>query len=895
MDVSRERKVDGMPGGDVDVRTDVDVGVGVDGGAGIGLGVDAGVDVSDDAGADVSADVSADIDVGIDVGIGVELDVAAAPAISPGIGQAARRIEDEALLTGTARFLDDIAVDGPLHACFVRSPHAHARILSVDANAARGMPGVAAVYAAPDLFGDLTEWRMPLGFPLANLPADTTPFVLASREVAFVGEALAMVIASSRHLAEDAAAAVAVEYEVLEAVSDCRHALASGAALVRTELASNALQEYALSYGDCDAAFAGAYRVLEEEFHVHRGCAHPMEGRGVLARPDPASGELTVWSSTQMAHELHYTIALMLGHPEDLLRVVTPEVGGGFGVKFMIYPEEIAVPAAARKLGRPVKWVEDRRENFLSAIQERDQFWAMAVAVDERGRLLALRGRMVHDHGAYTPQGTNVPYNAASSMTGPYIVPAYHLDVVVAYTNKVPVATVRGAGYPQAAFVMERMLDRVSVELGIDRAECRRRNLIPAEKIPYTKPLKSRAGVPLTIDSGDFPALQARALLAIDYDGFEARRQASQAQGLCRGIAVANGVKPTGRGPFETARVRVQPSGQITVYTGALAMGQGIKTTLAQICAGHFGVAPDAVQVIAGDTAFVSYGMGGFASRQAIMAGSAVDQAAARVRRRALDVAAVVLNTLPNELTLANGEVMFKSGAGPSVALARLAMLLKGVPGYALPVPGDPGLDETVHFHCDAQAYAGASHACEVEVDALTGAVNIVRYVAVHDSGRIINPPIAQGQVHGGVVHGIGNALFEWMGYDSGGQPLTTTFAEYLLPTAPEVPHIEVIFQPSMTPLNPLGVKGVGECATIPVAAAVIGAVEHALAEHGVRLVEFPLTPVRLLERLDAAARHATPGDQDEARRQELPTGPPPPGPQAIPHSVAAADAAPRG
>ncbi|CAM3647608.1 Dehydrogenase [Bordetella sputigena] len=783
-----------------------------------------------------------------------ELAPDAAPLANPGVGLSARRIEDQALLTGTARFLDDLQVDPLLHACFVRSPHAHARIRAIDAAAARAMPGVVAVYAARDLYGEITEWRMPLGFPLANLPADTTPFVLATREVAFVGEAIAIVVASSRHAAEDAAAAVAVDYEVLPAVADCRAALEPTAPPVRLGLASNALQEYTLSYGDCDAVFANAHMVLQEEFHVHRGCGHPMEGRGVLARPDPASGELTVWSSTQMAHELHYTIALMLGHPEELLRVVTPDVGGGFGVKFMIYPEEVAVPAAARKLGRAVKWVEDRREHFVSAIQERDQYWSMAVAVDERGCLLGLRGRMVHDHGAYTPQGTNVPYNSASSMTGPYIVPAYRLDVAVAYTNKVPVATVRGAGYPQAAFVMERLLDRVSTALGIDRAECRRRNLIPAAKIPYTKPLKSRAGVPLTIDSGDFPALQARALQAIDYDGFDARRQDSRARGLYRGIAVANSVKPTGRGPFESARVRVQPSGQISVYTGALAMGQGIKTTLAQICAGHLGVAPEAVQVIAGDTAFIGYGMGGFASRQAIMAGSAVDQASSRLRRRILDAAAVMLDTLPDELTLAHGEVVSRSGAGPSIALARLAMLLKGVPGYALPVPGDPGLDETVHFHCDAQAYAGASHACEVEVDALTGAASIVRYVAVHDSGRIINPVLAAGQVHGGVVHGIGNALFEWMGYDDGAQPLSTTFAEYLLPTAPEVPDVEVIFQPSITPLNPLGVKGVGECATIPVAAAVIGAIEHALADHGVRLSEFPLTPMRLLERLDAAA-----------------------------------------
>ncbi|VCU68615.1 Caffeine dehydrogenase subunit alpha [Pigmentiphaga humi] len=771
----------------------------------------------------------------------------------PGMGMSPGRLEDEQLLRGKACFLDDVAVPDPLHACFVRSPHAHARLLSVDAAQARAMPGVVAVYARQDLFGHITSWRMPLGFPLAVLPEDTTPFALAGDEVAFAGEAYAVVVARTRHQAEDAAAAVQAEFDVLPAVSDCRRAVEPDAPLVRSEIAGNVLQDYTLAYGDHDAAFEQAAVVLHDDFWVHRGCGHPMEGRGVVAAPDPATGVLTVWSSTQMAHELHYTIAHMLDQPEDQLRIITPDVGGGFGAKFMIYPEEVVVPAVARALGRPVKWVEDRRENFLTTIQERDQFWSISVAADRDGKLLGVRGGFIHDHGAYTPQGTNVPYNAASSMTGPYVVPAFSLRARVAYTNKVPVATIRGAGYPQAAFVMERMMDKLALELGLDRLECRRRNLIPPGKIPYTKPLKSRAGVPLVIDSGDFPALQARAAEAIDYDGFEARRARSAETGMLRGVALANSVKPTGRGPYETARVKIHPSGRVVVHTGALAMGQGIKTTLAQLCAAHLGLDPVAVDVVAGDTGHIAYGMGGFASRQAMMAGSAVSEAAAKVRAKALCTAAAVLKVDQGELDISNGEV-HTADFSQRVPLARLAMLLKGVPGYALPVPGMPGLEETVHFQCDAQAYAGASHACEVEVDPLTGAVHVRRYVAVQDSGNIINPQIAHGQVHGGVVHGIGNALFEWMGYDANAQPLTTTFAEYLLPTAPEVPTIEVIFQPSPTELNPLGVKGIGEVATIPVAAAVIGAVEHALAGHGVRITEFPLTPVRLVELLDQAA-----------------------------------------
>lgn len=780
------------------------------------------------------------------------------PGAAGGMGEGTPRIEDAALLRGEARFLDDIPVATPLHACFVRSPHAHARIVSIDLSAARAMPGVAAAYAAADLYGELTEWRMPLGFALADLPANTTPFVLAGSEVAFAGEAVAVVLADSRRQAEDAAAVARVEYEALGAVADCRAALEEGSPRVRSELESNLLQRYTLEHGDCEAAFAAAAWVFAERFWTHRGAAHPMEGRGVLAAPDAAGDALTVWSSTQMAHELHYAIALMLGQPEDQLRVIVPEVGGGFGAKFMIYPEEIVVPAVARKLGRAVKWVEDRREHFLSAIQERDQYWSVEFAADARGQIVGVRGEMVHDHGAYTPQGTNVPYNSASSLSGPYLVPACRLQVSVVHTNKVPVATVRGAGYPQAAFVMERMLDRIAQGVGIDRAECRRRNLIPADQIPYVKPLKSRAGVPLTIDSGDFPALQARALAEIGYAEFDARRREAAARGLCRGIGLANGVKPTGRGPFESARVRIAPSGQISVYTGALAMGQGIATTLAQLCAAHFGVAAQAVQVRAGDTAFVSHGMGGFASRQAMMAGSAVTLAAGRVRAKAIRSAAALLGVEEDCLRLADGEI--KTPDGRAVSLARLATLWKGVPGYALPGRDDPGLDETAHFHCDAQSYAGASHACEVEVDPGTGAVHLLRYVAVHDSGRIINPALAGGQVHGGVAHGIGNALFEWMGYDAGAQPITTTFAEYLLPTAPELPRIDVLFQPSPTTLNPLGVKGIGECATVPVAAAVIGAVEDALRAHGVRIAEFPLTPMRLMALIDQG-RGSIPGD----------------------------------
>ena len=774
-----------------------------------------------------------------------------------GFGVSVPRLEDKALLTGKAKFLDDIPVRPVLHACFVRSPHAHAKILKIDKSQAENLPGVHGVFVAADLFGELTDWRMPLGFPLSLLPSNTVPFVLAKEEVAFVGEAIAVVLADSRHIAEDGATLVSIEYEVLDAVINCREAVKSDAPLVRTELDSNILQEYNLEYGDVGQFQNQEILEIEEEFWTHRGVAHPIEGRGVLAKLDSGTGVLDVWSSTQMSHDLKYTLTLMLDQPEDLLAVHMPDVGGGFGAKFMIYPEEVVIPLLARKLGKAVKWVEDRRENFLTSIQERDQYWKAKVSFSKEGVIKALDAEMIHDHGAYTPQGTNVPYNAASSISGPYILPNYRINVKVAYTNKVPVATVRGAGYPQAAFVMERLIDKISQKLGLSPIEVREKNFIPLSKIPYKKPLTSRAGVPLVVDSGDFLGLQQQAVKSIDYEGFFERAKASEGRGLLRGIGVANSVKPTGRGPFEIATVKIHPSGRISVYTGALAMGQGIKTSLAQLCAAQFGISPEGVDVHTGDTRLIAYGLGGFASRQAIMAGTSVIHAATELKEKVLNVAAAVLKTPVEELVVELGLVKSKTNPATQVPLARLAMLAKGFAGYQLPTEMSPGLEVTHHYQNDAQTYSGACHVCEVEVDPQTGSVEIVKYVAAQDCGRVINPQIAEAQVVGGVVHGIGNALFEHMLYDpNSGQPLSTTCAEYLLPTAPSIPHIDVVFHPSFTSLNPFGIKGIGECATIPVMAVVISAVENALRKkYELEINDFPLSPVKIIELVNKANR----------------------------------------
>jgi carbon-monoxide dehydrogenase large subunit len=764
------------------------------------------------------------------------------------VGTRARRIEDPALLRGKGRYADDIELPGLLHAAFVRSPHAHALIRSIETDTARAMPGVVAVLTAKDLEKQLTKLRMPLGFPTASLPDNITPFVLTPKEVCFVGEAVAVVIAESRHIAEDGAAAVAVDYQSLEAVADCRAVLDPGAPKVRLE-GPNLLTRFKVGYGDCAQVFAGAAHVFKEAIFQHRGGAHPIEGRGVVARYEAGDDRMTVWSSTQMAHDLWITLAAMLGMPEDHIRVAAPDVGGGFGAKFLVYPEEIAVPAAARLIGRPVKWIEDRLEHFLASIQERDQYWDVEIAVDRDARIRGLRGRLVHDQGAYTPQGINCAYNSATAATGSYVIPAYELDVWVAQTNKVPTIPVRGAGYPEGTFTIERLMDRVARELKLDRAEVRRRNLVPAEKMPYTKPLKNRAGAPLILDSGDYLACQEKVLAAIDYPGFSARQQKARSEKRHIGLGFAHGVKGTGRGPFESGTVRISPSGRVSVYSGALAMGQGLHTALAQICAEQLGVRIEDIEVITGDTSYVSLGMGGFASRQTVNAGSSVHFASLKVREKALKAAAQQLEAAESDLELADGSVRV-AGTNRSVTLGSLARLLRGVPGYSLPAGVEPGLEANFQWQTDQMAFANSFHACEVEVDVETGGVRILRYVALQDSGKLVNPLIVEGQLHGGIVHGIGNALFEWMGFDENAQPVTTTFADYLLPGATEVPSIELLFHESPSPFNPLGVKGVGEGGTVPVAATVISAIENALEPFGVHIARAPITPVELLRLL---------------------------------------------
>ncbi|MEP9375378.1 xanthine dehydrogenase family protein molybdopterin-binding subunit [Aquabacter sp. CN5-332] len=769
------------------------------------------------------------------------------------IGHPVPRLEDGALLRGQGRFVDDIELPGLLHGAFLRSPLAHARITSLDVSAAEALPGVRRVLTYADLRPLLTCDRIPLAMPSGAIRFDVDPFVLAKDEVCHVGEPIALVVAESRHVAEDALALIEIELDALPAVVDPRLGLAPGAPQARTDCPDNLVAKMSAAYGDVESAFASAAHVIAEEFHIHKGGGHSIEPRGIVARFDGGDDLMTVWDSTQMPHQAKRVLVRTLGLFEHQVRVIAPDVGGGFGPKFVFHPEELAVAAAALLLKAPVKWIEDRFENFMSTVQERDQYWSVEVASDAEGRLLGIRGRLVHDHGAYTPYGVALPYNSATNLLGPYVLPTYKLDIELCLTNLIPSTPTRGAGRPQGTFIMERMLDRLAGRLGLDRAEIRRRNLIGPAQMPYDTGLKTRDGGAMIYDSGDYVACQARALEIAGWAGFEERRAAARREGRWLGIGLSNYVEGSGRGPFESAAVRIGPSGKVVVTTGAAAQGQGTVTMLAQLAAEALGVKPQDVTVIAGDTAASPLGLGAFASRQAVTAGNAAHLAAHEVREKILHVASAWLEAEPDDLDLADGRVHVKGVPGHGRSFGEIASALAGLPGLALPKGTAPGLAAAVDFRPPAMTYCNGTHVAEVEVDPETCVVKVTRYVVVHDCGRLINPMMVDGQIIGGVVHGIGSALYEWMVYGEDGQPLTCTYADYLLSTADVAPRIELHHMESPTPLNPLGVKGAGESGTIAALAVIASAVEDALRPFDITVRDLPMTQARLYGLLGGA------------------------------------------
>ncbi|HEY0753169.1 MAG TPA: aerobic carbon-monoxide dehydrogenase large subunit [Ktedonobacteraceae bacterium] len=789
-------------------------------------------------------------------------------------GAPVQRLEDPRLLRGKGTYVDDIEPPNLLHAALLRSPHAHAKILSIDVSAALALPGIHLVLTARDL-GEVLE-PSPLLVPHAALEQPRTQLPLALEEVRYVGEAVAMVVAESRYLAEDALDLIDVDYEPLAVVHSLESAYQE-APLVHADVPGNVAAHLVQQVGDPAAIFASAPHVFQERFLVDRGAAMPMECRGIVAQWDAFEGTLTCWISTQGPIPIRNGLAAIFHLPEHKVRVVAPDVGGGFGTKIMLfYPEEILTPFAARQLGRPVKWIEDRREHFISANQERSQLHDVEYAFDEQGILLAVRDRFLHDAGAYTPYGIIVPIITACTLPGPYRLRHYASEFTVLYTNKVPVSPYRGAGRPHAVFVMERIMDRIARELQLDRLDVRSRNFIAPEEFPWDVGLVYQDGGPTKYDSGNYQAGLEKLKVLLDYEHFRARQEEARQAGRYLGLGVGCYVEGTGIGPYEGAKVSVESDGRVYAATGVTTQGQAHATALAQIVADQLGVTPADVMVTTGDTRAFSWGVGTYASRSATVAGSAMHLAALKVREKAKQVAADLFEASPDDIELADGKVFVRDSPQRALTLGQVAisanplrysygenarqlmsMKLAGPrPGPALPAErGSPGLEASEYYSPPHGSFASGIHGAIIEVDPRTGMVTFLKYAAVHDCGRLINPLVVEGQVHGGVAQGIGGAFYERLVYDEMGQLLNASFMDYLLPTAAEVPSIAVDHVETPSPLNPLGVKGAGEAGVIPVPALFASALDDALSSLGMRIREMPLHPCRLYE-LIQEARH---------------------------------------
>lgn len=790
------------------------------------------------------------------------------------VGAPVARVEDPRLLRGEGRYLDDLG-QGAYEVAIVRSPHAHARIVDVDVTAALDVDGLVAIYTHEDLPPRMRE-RLPVLIPHPALTAPRTQHVLAVDEVNHVGEAVVMVVARDRYAAEDAAERVRVTYEPLPAVVG--HEVAAAAAhAVHADIPDNVAARLEQTIGDAPAAIAAAPNRLAFRLDIDRSASMPLEGRGVHARWDADDRRLRVHSSTQTPTSVRAVVATMLELPFAQVECVAPDIGGGFGVKIMHpWPEELLVPWAAMRLGHEVKYTEDRREHFIAANHERGQVQWVEVGFDDDGRILGLDVRFLHDHGAYIPYGLIVPIITSTQLLGPYRITDYRVRFDSLYTNTVPVTPYRGAGRPQGCFLMERTVDRIARHLGLDRTLVRERNFILPDEMPYDFGLTFQDGRPYCYDSGDFPASLAKLKELADWDGFEARRAASAAEGRLRGIGIATYVEGTGVGPYEGGHVLVEPSGKVKVATGLSTQGQGHRTAFAQVVADELGVALEDVEVVTGDTRRFAYAVGTFASRAAVMSGNAIHLAARAVREKALAIAAEALEVSVDDLELVDGAARVKGSPDAAIELGVLATIsnplryafdesAKRATQFASPADpsrppvGDdeaPGLEGTDFYSPVRSTFANGMHACEVEVDPDTSDVRVVRYAVVHDCGTLINPRIVEGQILGGVAQGVGGALYERMAYDEHGQLLNASFMDFLMPYATEVPAVVTDHLETPSPLNPLGVKGAGEAGVIPGSAVIAAAIEDAV---GLVIDRMPISPSELHERRLAAAEESTP------------------------------------
>src|SRR5579862_2001562 len=747
----------------------------------------------------------------------------------PYVGRSLLRREDRRLLTGQGQFIADLVLPRMLHAVFVRSPVAHASIRSVDLSRAAAAPGVVEALSGRNLL----QLLPPVPEGQLSLPPKWTSAIqhkflnpqqplLAHDKVRHVGEAIAVIVAESRDLAEDAAELVSLDLEELPAIVDPEAALRPDSSIVHDRYRTNLIGEFSVGRGDAAAAMAGAPHRFKRRFYHHRYAAVPLECRGVVSAYEPRTDTATIWSSTQVVHWVRREAAGLLGVPEARVRCVALDVGGGFGGKGHVYPEDLLITFLARRLGRPVRWIEGRSEHLMSATHSRDQLHDFEIGFGDDGCILALRDDYIVDCGAWNPIGSGVAYNTAVHLTGPYRIENFAASGRIVVTNKVPNAPYRGAGRPEAAFAMERAIDLLAQTLGLEPAEVRRRNMIRADEMPYRVGMPYRDGEPIVYDSGDYPCALEKALDAVGgVEAFRVRQSEARCEDRYLGLGIGCYIEGTGVGPFESAFVRIDPSGKIYVSGGAAPQGQGMETIFAQVAADLWKVRPEDVVLTFGDTAAIAIGFGTMASRSTVTASAAMHMASARLRDKVFAIAAHRLECAPADLELRNGGVGIAGVPGGEISLAEIAAAAR--PGWepTRPPGVEAGLEETCYWQPQTVTWSYAAHAAIVEVDAETGRVGIDDYAVAHDCGVLVNPMLVEGQIMGGAAQGLGGALGEAIVYDGKGQLLSGSLLDYAMPIAAELPSFKIVHQHSPSPLNPLGVKGVGEGGAVAPPAAI--------------------------------------------------------------------------
>jgi carbon-monoxide dehydrogenase large subunit len=769
------------------------------------------------------------------------------------IGAPIKRREDFRLLTGKATFTDDIKLPQMLHAAILRSPHAHARIASIDATAAQAIPGVVAIFT----FQDLAPFAKPIPIRLYPLPGleRFLQYPLARDRVRYMGDPVAVVVAENRYLAEDALDAIDVTYEPLPTVVDVRQALRDHI-VIHEEVGTNLASQYTLAIGDVDEAFRTAAYTRKETFKVHRHTGNPLETRGLVASYDAGRGEFTVWGPTKVPHFNRAILASFLDIPESRLHFIEPDVGGGFGIRGEFYPEDVLIPFAAMKLGRPVKWIEDRLEHLQAANHSREVLCEIEIAARRDGTLRGMRAHVYGDMGAYIrTHGGLVPSSTAALLTGPYRIPAYECTVSCVMTNKMGLGTFRAPGRYESCFIRERLLDMVAADLQLDPVELRLKNFVAPSDMPYTVGQTRPQMPPTVFDSGNYASAMQRALEHIKYDELKFLQGTYQG-GKYHGIGIGCFVKNTGQGPFEGARVVVNSADEVAVYLGITSLGQGHETTMAQICADSLGVPIEHITVWHGSTDLMPFGVGTFGSRGTVMAGNAVHLACRKLRDKMLAIAARHLGIDATQLAFRDGHIYRQGAAEPALlGLDDLVRLAAPTSPYSV---DEPGLEATAYFRSEQLTYSYGTHVAHVAVDPDTGKIEVVRYVVVEDVGRCINPLIVHGQTVGAAVQGIGATLLEELVYGDNGQLLSGTLMDYLLPTSTDVPAVDsIILEEAPSPLNPLGVKGAGEGGIVATGAALANAVSHALAPFDIQVRELPLSPEKIRALMRGRARTA--------------------------------------